>query len=145
METTKDGEKSTDTLAELIVGIIVWGFFGQVAFLFFTKGTGLLLVSGGWWLGAMVAVFWAVHIHAGLRKVLALGMGDAQTALRFHAIIRYLVAAAGMALLYVSISLAGRKEMMIYAASYVPGILTLKAAAYTQPLIHRIGNSLFGK
>jgi hypothetical protein len=67
-----------------------------------------------------------------------MSVSDAQGLIRFHAIVRYLVAAAAMGFLYFGIVAGVGTQGLIYGTAYVPGILTLKAGAYTQPLIHGI-------
>lgn len=148
MATKTDQEKNIDqiadisssTLMELITGVIAWAFIGELVLLFaFDAGAGdRVIMSVSWWLGAAVAIFWAIHIKNGLLRALGMSMGDAQGLLRFHAVVRYAVAAAGIGILYLGVVLFAGGDSLVYATAYVPGILTLKAGAYTQPLIHGI-------
>ena len=144
-DSTHEPEVAYDTLAELIAGIAVWGVLGQILLAFILKGNeAMIWCSICWWLGVGVAVFWAVHLSGSLKKALSSGEGKAMDMLRYHAVVRYLVAAAVMFIIYVAdyLGLISR-GLLEYGISYVPGILTLKLGAYSQPFMHKIFSKVF--
>ncbi len=137
------GKENTefDTLKELIAGILIWALAGQGVIVLLLRGRapqGLPYSSVCWWLGVMVALIWAVHMCLGMREAFVLNESAAVARMRFHVIIRYAVALIVMLLIYLYIKKYFDEKMLIYATAYVPGIMVLKAGAYTQPLIRWI-------
>lgn len=123
-----------ETLREMLAGIVAVGIIGQIICLIFFSDYYILQLSICWWCGIAVAVFWSIHMYRGLSSALGLAEGDAIALVRWHAIIRYLVAAAGMIVVYFIVKNTDRSCALAYAV----GIFSLKAGAYAQPAFHRL-------
>ena len=116
-----------EVLRELATGIIAVGIVGQIFCLFFSQ---IFFESMGWWLGIAVALFMGWHMYHNLGRILGLAEGDAISAARTGAIIRYAVALGIMLVVYFTGWVSG--------VTYVLGIFSLKIGAYLQPVTHKI-------
>jgi|GEM_PF-2083944 len=123
-----------ETLRELLAGIVAVGIVGQIICLIFFSNHYFVQLSVCWWCGIVVSLFWAIHMYLGLGRALGLSEGDAISLIRTHAIIRYLVAAAGMIVVYFIVKNTDRSCALAYAI----GIFSLKVGAYAQPMFHRL-------
>ena len=68
--------KIDKTLLELMIGILVWGVFWQIAGVWFVEDK--LLSSIGLWIGVILALLAAVHMYWALNKALFLDEKGAQ-------------------------------------------------------------------
>lgn len=115
-------------LCEMLVGLFLTSILGQIVIIFLPLER--LAVSIGWWAGILVAAFMAVHLKWSTSRLLDYSEKEAVSSLQKYVIIRYGVAIVVLVLL--SICKLGNP------VSYILGILGLKIAAYSQPLIHHI-------
>lgn len=134
MEDHMEKKKKTDpTLKELVTGILVLGFLGEIAGLLFVRDK--LYYTSGWWFGIALSVFMAWHMWWSLNRGLDLGEQGAPKYLVRANLIRYLVVAVGYAALAV---LDFGNPIAAFA-----GILMLKASAYLQPFVHKCYHKIF--
>lgn len=121
------------TMLELLIGIAAYGILFE--------GVGILLVkdkgsySVGLLCGTVIAVILMLHMAYSLNDALDWEEKYAKAKVRSAAVLRYFGVAAVMILLaYFRIG---------NILSCFLGIMTLKAAAYTQPFVHKIINNIF--
>lgn len=126
-------KKIDPTLLELVTGILLCGVAVEAAGIFFVERK--LYYTLGWWAGILLAVFMAWHLWYSLNRGLDLGEDGAPKYLAGRSIIRYTVVAAG----YIAIAVTDIGNPV--AAFF--GILTLKAAAYLQPFVHKCFKKIF--
>ena len=119
--------KIDKTLLELMIGILVWGVFWQIAGVWFVEDK--LLSSIGLWIGVILALLAAVHMYWALNKALFLDEKEAQKVVMSHSLVRYGVIVLVLAVLGVT--------QLINPLITFLGVMGLKAAAYMQPFIHR--------
>lgn len=121
-------KKINDALPELIVGILIWGVFCQLAGVWFVRDR--LGCSIGLWIGVLTAVAMAIHMAWSLDIAVDFGEKDATAIMTKHNLIRYAI------VLIV--------EGVIIATGFANpltaflGIMGLKVAAYMQPITHKI-------
>jgi len=121
-------KKINETLAELLIGIFLWGALWQAAGVWFvTDRPGCSL---GLWLGVITAGLCAAHMYRSLDRALGLSEKDAQKYVMSRSMMRYgLIMAVLLALM---ITEAGNPLCCFL------GVMGLKAAAYLQPLLHKV-------
>lgn len=110
--------------------ILCYGVLLQIVLLIFADNR--FYVSTGLWLGIMLAVFMLVYMYRILQNGLGWGAHEAEKYVRMHSIIRYVVVVAVFGI-------------VIFAKLGSPlvcfvGILSLKAAAYLQPVCENLRN-----
>lgn len=110
--------------------ILGYGMLLQIVLLIFAKNR--FYASTGLWLGIMLAEFMLVYMYRILHNSLGWGSRDAKKYVQLHSIIRYLV----VAVVYGIVIYAGLGSPLVCFA----GILSLKAAAYLQPVLEKIRN-----
>ena len=128
----KDGIKNiSETLKELLMGIIFYGIILEVLILCFGKEKGYLSI--GLWIGIFLAFAAAIHMWWGLEKGMELGNGATKYLLSQN-MIRYgvIVIAFGVICLW---------DIGNPLAAFA-GIMGLKAGAYLQPFTHKISTKI---
>lgn len=120
-------KKINRTLAELLLGIFLWGVIWQAAGVWFV--TDKINCSLGLWLGVLTAWICAVHMYRSLDRALDLSEKDAQKYMMSRSMMRYGLII--LVLLVLMITEAGNPLCCFL------GIMGLKAAAYLQPLLHK--------
>lgn len=120
--------KINETLAELMIGIFLWGIFWQAAGVWFVPDK--VSCSLGLWLGVLTAELCALHMYRSLDRALDLSEKDAQKYMTSRSMMRYGLIIA--ALLVLMITEAGNPLCCFL------GVMGLKAAAYLQPLLHKV-------
>ena len=117
----------SETLKELLIGILFYGIIVEVLIFCFGKEKGYLSI--GLWIGILLAFAAAIHMWWGLEKGMELGDGATKYLLSQN-MIRYgvIVIAFGV-LCLVDIG----SPLAAFA-----GIMGLKAGAYLQPFTHKI-------
>lgn len=120
--------KINETLAELMIGIFLWGIFWQAAGVWFVSDK--VSCSLGLWLGVLTAELCALHMYRSLDRALDLSEKDAQKYMTSRSMVRYGLIIA--ALLVLMITEAGNPLCCFL------GVMGLKAAAYLQPLLHKV-------
>lgn len=117
------------TLFELLAGILFFGIFCQIAGCIFLKEK-FLYHSAGLWLGAVVAMFMAVHMNASIQKAVVLDAESAEKVSRKDTILRY----------FAIVLILGVMMVLDFANPLTAflGIMGLKIAAYCQPLTHKL-------
>lgn len=120
--------KINETLAELMIGIFLWGIFWQAAGVWFVSDK--VSCSLGLWLGVLTAELCALHMYRSLDRALDLSEKDAQKYMTSRSMMRYGLIIA--ALLVLMITEAGNPLCCFL------GVMGLKAAAYLQPLLHKV-------
>lgn len=123
------GKTRNNTLIEMLCGIVLCGVFGQIVILLCLPDKAF--VSAGWWIGIITAMGSAYHMWWGLDRALSLRESDATKMIISYNMIRYVVIIAIMGIVMVT-------EVANPLAA-VLGVFGLKAGAYIQPFIHRIG------
>ena len=121
------GTNRSDTLIELLCGILVYGVIGQLVILCFLHDK--IWLSIGWWIGVLTAVLSAYHMWWGLDRALDLGEKDAVKLITSYNLLRY--AAIVIIMGIVMLTEIGNP----LAAEF--GVFGLKAGAYMQPFIHK--------
>lgn len=131
MEKTK---KIDRTLLELFAGILLFGVVCEAVGIFFVTRKAYYTI--GICYGIALALFMAWHMWRSLDRGLELGEAGAPKYFAKANSIRYLV----VAVFYIALALLDFGSPV--AAFF--GILSLKAAAYLQPLTHKCFKKLFG-
>lgn len=119
-------------LLELILGILILGIVCLLAGVFWVKDPGLY--AAALILGVVLALITAYHMYRTLDKALDLGADAAKVVTRAN-LIRYSCIVAVFGLVWLS----GRLNPLITFL----GLITLKFAAYMQPLTHKVCNKIF--
>lgn len=117
-----------ETLAELLLGILLWGIFWQAAGVWFVPDKAAC--SLGLWLGALTAGICAAHMYRALDRALEFSEKDAQKYVMSRSMMRYGLITAVLLILMVT--------QIGNPLSCFLGIMGLKAAAYLQPLMHKV-------
>lgn len=120
-------KKINRTLAELLLGIFLWGVIWQAAGVWFVPDK--INCSLGLWLGVLTAWICAVHMYRSLDRALDLSEKDAQKYMMSRSMMRYGLII--VVLLVLMITEAGNPLCCFL------GVMGLKAAAYLQPLLHK--------
>lgn len=120
-------KKISETLKELLIGILFYGILVEVIGICFIKDK--IYFTIGLWLGIILACVSAVHMWWGLDRGVELGDGATKYMLSQN-MIRYgvIVAAFGSLCLF---------DIGNPLAAFA-GIMGLKAGAYLQPFTHKI-------
>lgn len=121
------------TLLELWAGILLFGIFCQCVALPFPLDRTKYAI--GLWTGVLVAVLSAFHMWFSLNKAFGCDEKTASRKLAGGYVIRYLVTAVFLLLLY--FTNAG------YVLAGFLGVMGLKAGAFVQPLTHKFFNWIF--
>ena len=121
------GTNRSDTLIELMCGILVYGAVGQLVILCFLHDK--IWLSIGWWIGVLCAVLGAYHMWWGLNRALDFGEKDAVKLITSYNLLRYAVIVIIMGI--VMVTEIGNPLAAVF------GVFGLKAGAYMQPLIHK--------
>ncbi|WWR15702.1 ATP synthase subunit I [Lachnospiraceae bacterium JLR.KK008] len=116
-----------ETLAELLIGIAVSGILLQLIFVWLVKDT--VSFAAGLWIGVSLAAFLAWHMWKGIDEALDRGEAGAQKLMRTRFAFRY-----GIVILVLGILMG--TEVADPLAAFL-GIMTLKVAAYLQPVTHK--------
>lgn len=122
------GENSSETLKEMLIGMLAYGVVGEIIVLIFSRSLG---VSAGWWIGVITAMVCGYQMWWNLNKALDLNENDAYKKMIAYSITRYLIIVAIMAIVMIT-------EIANPLAA-VFGVFALKAGAYLQPLVHYLG------
>lgn len=121
-------KKINETLAELLFGILLWGVFWQAAGVWFVPDR--LSCSIGLWFGVVTAGICAAHMYKSLDKALDFSEKDAQKYMMSRSMMRY---GCIIIVLLVLIATEAGNPLCCFL-----GIMGLKAAAYLQPLLHKV-------
>lgn len=121
------GTNRSDTLIELMCGILVYGVVGQLVILCFLHDK--IWLSIGWWIGVLCAVLGAYHMWWGLDRALDFGEKDAVKLITSYNLLRYAVIVIIMGI--VMVTEIGNPLAAVF------GVFGLKAGAYMQPFIHK--------
>ena len=117
----------SETLKELLIGILFYGIIVEVFILCFSKEKGYFSI--GLWIGIFLAMAAAIHMWWGLEKGMELGDGATKYLLSQN-MIRYGVIVIAFGLLCLV-------DIGSPLAAFA-GIMGLKAGAYLQPFTHKI-------
>ena len=120
-------KKISETLKELLIGILFYGIIVEVIGICFIKDKVYFTI--GLWFGVFLAMAAAIHMWWGLNKAMDLGNGASKYAL-LQNMIRYGVIVVAFGALCVL-------DVGNPIAAFV-GIMGLKAGAYLQPFTHKI-------
>ena len=120
-------KKISETLKELLIGILFYGIIVEVIGICFIKDK--MYFTIGLWFGVFLALAAAVHMWWGLDKAMDMGNGASKYALSQN-MIRYGVIVVAFGALCVL-------DVGNPIAAFV-GIMGLKAGAYLQPFTHKI-------
>ena len=120
-------KKISETLKELLIGILFYGILVEVIGICFIKDK--MYFTIGLWFGIILACAAAFHMWWGLDKAMDMGNGASKYALSQN-LIRYgVIVVAFGALCVVDLG----NPIAAFA-----GIMGLKAGAYLQPFTHKI-------
>lgn len=121
------------TVMELLLGILLFGLLFEFVGLLLVKDR--MAYSIGIGCGMLIAAGMAIHMAYNIDDALNWDAEQAAKALRRGSILRYTtVTLITMLLAYFKIG---------NILSCVLGIMTLKTAAYTQPIVHKVINKIF--
>lgn len=123
------------TLYELLLGIVLFAAASMLANLFISRR---FAYSLGVLLGASIAVFMLFHMYAVLKRALRYDEDTAAKKVKLASLLRMAVMAAGI------VAAVLLPEVFSFVGVLL-GILTLKFAAYLQPLTHRFFNKILRK
>ena len=120
-------KKISETLKELLIGIVFYGILVEVIGISFIKDK--MYFTIGLWFGILLAFTSAIHMWWGLDKALDLGADAGKYAVSQN-LIRYgVIVVAFGALCVINVG----NPIAAFA-----GIMGLKAGAYLQPFTHKI-------
>lgn len=122
------GTNRSNTLLELICGILLYGVVGQLLVLCFFHDK--VSMSMGWWIGVTTAVLSAYHMWWGLDRALDLNKKDAAKSIALHNLLRYGAMVIIMGI--VIITETGNPLTAVF------GMYGLKMGAYMQPFIYKL-------
>ena len=125
-------KRVNDTLFELMCGIFLWGAFWQAAGVWFVPDKAKC--SLGLWIGALTAEFCVVHMYRALDRALDFMEKDAQKYVMSRSLMRYGLIMA----VFLVLEATGAGNVLCFAL----GLMGLKAAAYLQPLLHKVFNGI---
>lgn len=125
-------EDEAGTLKEVWVGILLWGCVCELAGVFFVSAP--LSYSLGILIGTATAAGYGYHMLWALEQSIDAGEAFAQKFIRKHSVIRYLVLVILMLVLIYTET--------VNPLSWFLALMGVKAAAYLQPVTHKI---LLGK
>lgn len=131
----KKNDQLRETVREIIIGIFACGILELLVCFLFVGGNPLeismvkLKSMAGIFMGCMIAIGWFFHMEKSLREAMALGEKRAPLHIRKGYAFRMILAA--VLLLLVALT------DLIPILAVLAGLLTLKPAAYLQPLFHR--------
>ena len=117
-----------ETLKELFTGILAALFLFQVTIVWLVKDR--FSYTLGLWIGGMLAAALAWHMWKTLDQALSMGETGAQKLMRRQSAIRY-------GLMVVILGILTVTEAANPLAAFL-GIMTLKVAAYLQPITHNV-------
>ena len=121
------------TVLELLLGIVLFGLLFEVVGLFLVKDK--IAHSIGIACGMLIAAGMAVHMAYNIDDALNWDAETAARTLKRGSMLRYgAVVLITMLLAYLKIG---------NVISCFVGIMTLKTAAYTQPIVHKVINKIF--
>lgn len=132
MEAAEEKIKIDTTLKELFIGIVTAGILFQVTIVWFVKNKASY--SAGLWIGALLAAFLAWHMWKTLNEALDLGAEGAEKIMRKQSLLRY-----GAVILVLAVLMC--TEIVNPLAAFL-GVMTLKVAAYLQPITHKVISKL---
>ena len=127
MEEAEKEIKIDTTLKELLIGFIAMGFLFQITIVWFIKNK--ISFSLGLWIGVFLAVFLAWHMWKTIDEALDMGEAGAQKVMRKQSLLRYAIIIIVLAVLMCT-------EYANPLAAFL-GVMTLKVAAYLQPVTHK--------
>ena len=119
------------TLYELLFGIVLFSAASLLVNLFISRR---LVYS----LGTAIAVFMLFHMYSVLKRALRYDKDTAAKKVRVAALLRMAVMVAG-------VMLAVLLPEVFSFVGVLLGVLTLKFAAYLQPLTHKFFNKILSK
>lgn len=119
-------------LLDLVTGCIIYGIIGEVIILaaglsFYREGLWKIIL--GFLIGIAAAVALTIHMYYGVMESLSLG----ETGALKHTRKMYIVRIAGILAILVLIYFTGFCDAVAFAA----GLISLKVAAYLQPITHK--------
>lgn len=117
-----------ETLWELYIGIAVLSLLLQGTVVWFVKDR--TAYSAGLWIGAVTGAVFVWHMWRTLDQALDLGEAGALKVMRRQSLIRY-----GMVVIVLGVLMAADTASPL--AAFL-GIMTLKVAAYLQPVTHKV-------
>lgn len=120
--------KINDTLQELLAGILAAGVVFQATVVWFVKDKASY--SAGLWIGVMLAAFLAWHMWRTIDEALDMGEAGAQKIMRKRSAMRY-----GAVILVLAVLMCTEAANPLSAFL---GVMTLKVAAYLQPVTHKV-------
>ncbi len=121
-----------ETLTELWLGIGVSGVIFQFTVVWLAADR--IAYSAGLWMGVCMAFFLAWHMWKALDEALDAGEAGAQKIIRGRAMLRYGIVLVVLGILMVT----GAANPL---AAFL-GVMTLKIAAYMQPVTHKVISKL---
>ncbi|MDY3918663.1 MAG: ATP synthase subunit I [Candidatus Limivivens sp.] len=119
-------ERLHPVLKEVLAGILLTGVIFQISLMWLVDSK--LYFTTGLWLGTAVSVFRICHMYYGINEALDMTAKDAESYSRKMAALRFVVTVAVFAGIYF-LHLGNLVAVFL-------GMMTLKAAAYLQPLLH---------
>lgn len=139
----KKNDQVRQTVREVIAGIFLCGIVELLICFLFIGGSPLAMSGvklqsmAGVFLGCLFASGWFFHMEKSLKEAMAMGKKRAAFHIRKGYAFRMIVAV--ILLLFVAFT------EFVPVLSVLAGVLTLKPAAYLQPLLHRYLLKFYGK
>ena len=126
--------KISDTLLELLIGILFWGILCQLIPVWFLSDK--LKYSIGLWTGIITAGIAAYRMWWAIDQAVNADRGGAEKIIRMHSIFRYILIVLILGLVYY-LNIGN-----VFSAFL--GIIGLKVAVYMQPFTHKLCLKLQG-
>lgn len=120
--------KVNNSLPDLIIGILFFGIICEVIVIIIASNA--MMYSIALWIGVLLAIVMAVHMANVLNNAVTFGEGGAEKLMRSHSFLRYGILVIILGIIMITEIL---NPLMVFL-----GIMSLKVAAYIQPITHRL-------
>lgn len=120
-----------ETVKEMLAGILLWGLFLSPFLLSFVKGPSKLPAVLGLWFGCVCAACMLLHMATTLET--SIDTRDENAAKK-----KSYAGSLGRYLIFFAVTFLAYKSGWFHILTIFLGVFGLKAAAYLQPLVHKL-------
>lgn len=128
-------KKTNTSLPDLLVGILLVGIFFEAIGILFVQN--LIFYTIELWLGIFLSIGMIVHMATVLNRAVSIGQNGAEKLIRSQSFIRYGVVVLVLSIIMLTDVL---NPLIVFL-----GIMSLKVAAYLQPITHKLVKKLFNQ
>lgn len=115
-------------LKDMIITMLLYGIIAQIVCLIIPGDH--LRMTAGLWIGVAAGVFMVIHMKNSLDEAVLYGEQEAQRYMQKSYAIRYLV----VVVVFIAVSWL----RIVNVLTLFAGIMSLKLAAYLQPIMHKL-------